>query len=194
MAYFLTGDSTPKGRDPNINIIDGIHKIKDRTSVNILVSTPINTLHFTKENTLDTLNQQSWILQIKRIYITQTVSHWRKWCLKPLHPTPLIHHDMNFLQLYKIILNCYYRVWVTICQRQNSNRHHSFDKHDNRYWHCQPSFPKTLSYSYETLSMGERRNWEVTCHQSYLHQLLQLVSIHYRSTERQWRKMFGNRL
>ena len=37
MAYFLTDDSTPKGRDPNINIIDGIHKIKDRTCVNILV-------------------------------------------------------------------------------------------------------------------------------------------------------------
>ena len=26
MAYFLTDDSTPKGRDPNINIINGIHK------------------------------------------------------------------------------------------------------------------------------------------------------------------------
>ena len=38
MAYFLTDDSTPKGKDPNINIIDGIHKIKGRTSVNILVS------------------------------------------------------------------------------------------------------------------------------------------------------------
>ena len=42
MAYFLTNDSTPKGRDPNINIIDGIHKIKDRTSVNILVSNYTN--------------------------------------------------------------------------------------------------------------------------------------------------------
>ena len=38
MAYFLTDDSTPKGRDPNINIIDAIHKIKGRASVNILVS------------------------------------------------------------------------------------------------------------------------------------------------------------
>ena len=37
MAYFLTDDSIPKGRDPNINIIDGIHKIKGKTSVNILV-------------------------------------------------------------------------------------------------------------------------------------------------------------
>ena len=42
MAYFLTDDSTPKGKDPNINIIDGIHKIKGKTSVNILVSNNTN--------------------------------------------------------------------------------------------------------------------------------------------------------
>ena len=42
MAYFLTDDSTPKGKDPNINIIDGIHKIKGKTSVNILVSNYTN--------------------------------------------------------------------------------------------------------------------------------------------------------
>ena len=41
-AYFLTDDSTPKGRDPNINIINGIHKIKGKTSVNILVSNYTN--------------------------------------------------------------------------------------------------------------------------------------------------------
>ena len=35
-------NSTPKGRDPNINIIDGIHKIQDRTSVNILISNYTN--------------------------------------------------------------------------------------------------------------------------------------------------------
>ena len=35
-------DSTPKGRDLNINIIDGIHKIKDRTTVNILISNYTN--------------------------------------------------------------------------------------------------------------------------------------------------------
>ena len=42
MAYFLTDDSTPKGKDPNISIIDGIHKIKGKTSVNILVSNYTN--------------------------------------------------------------------------------------------------------------------------------------------------------
>ena len=35
-------DSTPKGRDPNINIIDGIHKIKDRSTVNVLASNYTN--------------------------------------------------------------------------------------------------------------------------------------------------------
>ena len=35
-------DSTPKGRDPNINIIDGIHKIKDRSTVNVLISNYTN--------------------------------------------------------------------------------------------------------------------------------------------------------
>ena len=37
-AHFVMNDSTPKGRDPNINIIDGIHKVKDRSTVNILIS------------------------------------------------------------------------------------------------------------------------------------------------------------
>ena len=38
MAYFITNDNSPKGRHPNINIINSIHKIKGKTSVNILVS------------------------------------------------------------------------------------------------------------------------------------------------------------
>ena len=38
MAYFITGDITSKGKDPNINIISSIHKIKGKTSVNVLVS------------------------------------------------------------------------------------------------------------------------------------------------------------
>ena len=40
----LQTTTLPKGKDPNINIISGIHKIKGRTSVNILVS------NFTKKH------------------------------------------------------------------------------------------------------------------------------------------------
>ena len=36
-AHFITDDTTPKGKDPNINIIDGIHKIRDRSMVNVIV-------------------------------------------------------------------------------------------------------------------------------------------------------------
>ena len=42
MTYFITDDNSTKGRDPNINIINGIHKIKGKASVNILVSNYTN--------------------------------------------------------------------------------------------------------------------------------------------------------
>ena len=42
MAYFITDENSTKGRDPNINIISGIHNIKGKTSVNILVSNYTN--------------------------------------------------------------------------------------------------------------------------------------------------------
>ena len=42
MAYFLTDDNSTKSWDPNINIINGIHKIKGKTFVNILVSNYTN--------------------------------------------------------------------------------------------------------------------------------------------------------
>ena len=41
-AHFVTGGNTPKGTDPNINIIDGIHRIKDRSTVNVLISNYTN--------------------------------------------------------------------------------------------------------------------------------------------------------
>ena len=42
MAYFLPDVNTPKGKDPNINVISGIHKIKGKTSVNVLFSNYTN--------------------------------------------------------------------------------------------------------------------------------------------------------
>ena len=37
-AYFINDQDSTKGKDPNINIVNGIHTIKGKTSVNILVS------------------------------------------------------------------------------------------------------------------------------------------------------------
>ena len=42
MAYFITDDNSTIGRDPNINIINGIHSMKGKTSANVLVSNYTN--------------------------------------------------------------------------------------------------------------------------------------------------------
>ena len=38
MAYFISDQDSIKGKDPNVNIINGIHNIKGNTSANILMS------------------------------------------------------------------------------------------------------------------------------------------------------------
>ena len=42
MAYFISDQDSTKGKDPNINIMNGTHNIKGKTSVNILVSNYTN--------------------------------------------------------------------------------------------------------------------------------------------------------
>ena len=46
MAYVITDENSTKGRDPKINIINDIHKIKGKTSLNIIVSN-YNNKHIT---------------------------------------------------------------------------------------------------------------------------------------------------
>ena len=62
-AYFITDDSTPKGRDPNIPTLTSLMAfIRSRTghqSTFLSLITPINTSPSTRENTFDALNQQS---------------------------------------------------------------------------------------------------------------------------------------
>ena len=42
MAYFISNQESRKGKDSNINIINGIHNIKGKTSVNIFMSNYTN--------------------------------------------------------------------------------------------------------------------------------------------------------
>ena len=42
MTYFFTDEDSTKGKDPNINIVNGLHDIKGKTSVNVLVSNYTN--------------------------------------------------------------------------------------------------------------------------------------------------------
>ena len=74
-AHFVTDDTTHKGKDPNINIIDGIHKIKDRSTIHVIVSNYTkNTSPFIRVNTLDVLSPWNWTPQIKKKHIRPIVS------------------------------------------------------------------------------------------------------------------------
>ena len=42
MGYFISNQDSTKGKDANINIVNGIHNIKGKTSVHILVSNYTN--------------------------------------------------------------------------------------------------------------------------------------------------------
>ena len=42
MAYFISNQDSTKGKDLNINILNGIHNTKGKTSVNIIVSNYTN--------------------------------------------------------------------------------------------------------------------------------------------------------
>ena len=41
-AHLVMDDSTSKGKDPKINIIEGIHKIKNKSTINVIVSNYTN--------------------------------------------------------------------------------------------------------------------------------------------------------
>ena len=42
MTYFISNHKSTKGKGPNINIVNGIHNIKGKTSINVLVSNYTN--------------------------------------------------------------------------------------------------------------------------------------------------------
>ena len=160
MAYFLTDDSTPKGRDPNINIIDGIHKIRDRISVNIHVSNYTNKhLTFHKgENighlepaVLDSTDQ-------KDIYHANSVT-LKKMMSETVTPdtfNPSQHELSATVQdNLKLLLQEYEsqlaKDKTTIGTTPLTSMAIDTGTTD-------PVSQKTLPYSYEALSMGERRN------------------------------------
>ena len=98
MTYFITDDNTTKGRDPNINIINGIHKIKGRTSVNILISNYTNKhLTFHKREyvghlepaiTGDTTIDQTEANKTNSITLQKMIA-------KQVKPDVLTHHTIN---------------------------------------------------------------------------------------------------
>ena len=98
MAYFITDDNTTKGRDPNINITNSIHKIKEKTSVNILVSNYTNKhITFNKGEYVGhlepTLTDDTMIGQTE-VHPTNSVT-LQKMMAEQVKPDILIHHTIH---------------------------------------------------------------------------------------------------
>ena len=113
MAYFITDDNSTKGRDPNINIINDIHKIKVKTSVNILMSNYTNkhvTFNkgeyigclepaMTEDTTIDTLETHSAHITLQRMMTKQVQPE----LFDPPHHklNPAIQSKLDALQEYE---------------------------------------------------------------------------------------------
>ena len=120
MAYFISNYVLIKGKDPNINIVNGIHNIKGKTSVNILVSNYTNRhIMFNKgeyvghlEPTIeDTDEGKNVHFKLIQMPISQTVLQPKEWCQNKWNQTLLSHHAINSNQVLKLNLKHYW--WST---------------------------------------------------------------------------------
>ena len=69
MTCFISNHKSTKGKDPNVNIVNGIHNINGKTSVNILVSNYSNKhITFNKGEYVGHLEPTIRTLMKKRIY------------------------------------------------------------------------------------------------------------------------------
>ena len=156
MAYVLTDDRTPKGKDPNINIISGIHRIKGKTSVNVIVSNYTNKhLMFHKgeyighlepavmdTNTIDQQEtHQSNSITLKKIMAEMVTPDTFN---PPCHElSTAVQYDLDLL------------LWEYESQfaRDETSIRTSMTKDTGT---SKPVSSKTLPHSYETLPKGKR--------------------------------------
>ena len=169
IAYFIMNDDPQKGRGPNINIFNGIHDIKGKTSVNILVSNYTSKhMMFNKGEyigclepaTEDSVNSDLSSHDLQAIHSTNSVTTKRMMAeeVKPdtFHPP---HHKLK--PSIESKFRCTpERICFSIHKRWNINRNNSSHRNDNwhRYlWSC---ISEAIPNCYEELSMGEKRNWK----------------------------------
>ena len=117
MAYFITDNNTSKGKDPNINIISGIHKIKGKTSVNILVSNCTNKhLTFHKGEYVRHLEpavMDDTTIEQRETHQANSVT-LKKMMVETVTPDISSHPAMNYPKLSNMN-------WIPYCRNMNPN-------------------------------------------------------------------------
>ena len=144
MAYFTTDGNTSKRRDQNINVINGIHKIKGRTSVNILFS------NYTNKHLTFHKGEYVWHLEpavIDDTTINQKETHQtnsitlQKMMAEKVAPNifnPPCHTLSNYIQHdLNALLK---RIRISIYKRWNINWNYTPHQHDDRHREFRPCF------------------------------------------------------
>ena len=167
MVFFITDDNTSKGKHLNINIISSIHKIKGRTSVNILVSNHTNKyLTFHKgeyirhlepavidDNTIEQMEtQQTNSVTLKKSWQRQSHLSTMPWIIQ-YYPTWTQYPTEA--------------IWIPICKGQNLSWNYTSHQHDDRHRSFWPCLSETLPHCHKALSMGERGNRKTTHSQGH---------------------------
>ena len=169
MAYFITDDNTSKGKDSNINIISSIHKIKDRTSVNVLVS------NYTDKHL--TFHKGEYVRHLEPAVMDDTTINERE------------THQTNSITLQKMMAE---KVTPDIfnppCHTLSTNIQHELNallkEYESQFAKEETSIGTTpltsmridtgnsiseaLAHCYEALSMGKRGDRKTACSQGHL--------------------------
>ena len=192
-AHFIADASTHKGKDPNISNIEGIHKIKDRSTVNVIVSNYTNK-HLT-------------------FHKGEYVRH-----LEPLELQPIDQgeqHQTNSVTLQKMMSetvtsNTFNPPCHDISASVQNSLTSLLEEYDSQFAQEETSIGTTMltSMSIDTGNTDpvsqkpypiamKHYDWvksEIASCQSNTLQMLQLVSPHHSCPKRQWREMLGDRL
>ena len=147
LAYFLTDDNTNKGRNPSVQMINGIHKIKDRKTAPILVS------NYTNKHI--TFTKWEYIRQFEPTTIedppigdteasspdgNETLTHSTNSITLKKMLAEQVHPDTFKPSHYTLPLHIQQKGWctptriqVTVCSRWDFNWHYTPGQYEN--WH-----------------------------------------------------------
>ena len=197
VACFISYQESTNGKDPNINIVSGIHNIKGKTSVNILVSN-YNNKHVT-------FNKGEYLGHLENIAEEEN---------PPPHKNHA--HTTSSITTKKIISEQEEpNAFEPLCHKLKPNIEATLEallkEYESQFMRDETTIGTTpltkMSIDTANLEPASQKPYPIamkcyqwvkdeiemfTYSQSDLRKLIMLVSTHHSSTKRRWRKMSSN--
>ena len=195
MAYFITDENSTKGRAHNINIINSIHKIKGKTSVNIFISNYTNKhITFNKGEYIGCLEpaiMDDTAIDDSEPHSTHSITLQKMMAEQvqaDIFDPP--HHKLKpGIQLKLDTLLKEYE--TQFAKDETSIGTTPLTEMTINTGDSEP-ISQTIPYSNEELPMGKGRNRKTTHSEGHLQQQINLVSTHNCNPKRRWRKVISH--